>query len=192
MRDVLQGKATPDEQLAFWDEVKNSGQLDDFIAKLKEATAAAPDDITTRLDLGLAYVSKIWSSPDGPAKGIWAGKAEQVWQEVLAIDPQNWEAQRNIAFSHSQYPDFLNKTGEAIKDYETTIAIQEKISEPRDGFADSYLQLARLHIKNGDPASARATLEQGLAALPNNPALANQLQTILSSHRFEDQPAPEQ
>ena len=109
---------------------------------------------------------------------------------MLETDPDNWEAQRNIAFSYSQYPDFLNKTGEAITEYEKALAIQEAADEPRSRFANSYLELSKLHLKNGDPSNALATLEKGAAIHPDNADLAEQLRVISSSYKFEE-PAEE-
>jgi hypothetical protein len=178
IRSVLSGEAGEDEQLAFWQAVKSGEKLDRLIGDLQQATSVAKDDVDSRLTLGLAYVAKIWSMPDGPEKAIWAGKAEGVWKEVLAVEPGNWEAQRNIAFSYSRYPEFLNKTNDAIAEYETTLALQEAAPEPRKGFADSYLEMARLQMRTGDSGSALSTLERGAAAHPDNTAITQQLEVI--------------
>lgn len=185
IRSVLKGEVSEDEQLAFWQAVKTGDKLDRLIGELKQTAADEAGDVDSRLTLGLAYVAKIWSMPDGPEKAIWAGKAEGVWREVLAVDPQNWEAQRNIATSYSRYPDFLNKTGAAISEYEKTLSLQESAAEPRKEFANSYLEMARLQVKTGDPGSALSTLERGAAAHPDNAAIASQLETIKRSYKFE-------
>jgi hypothetical protein len=185
IRSVLKGEVSQDEQLAFWQAVKSGDKLDRLIGELQETTTAAADDVDSRLTLGLAYVAKIWSMPDGPEKAIWAGKAEGVWKEVLVVDPQNWEAQRNIATSYSRYPDFLNKTGDAITEYEHTIALQESAKEPRKEFPNSYLEMARLQVKIGDPGSALSTLERGAAAHPDSAAITKQLEVIKRSYKFE-------
>jgi len=185
IRSVLKGEVSEDEQLAFWQAVKSGDKLDRLIGEMQKTTADDASDVDSRLTLGLAYVAKIWSMPDGPEKAIWAGKAEGVWREVLTVDPQNWEAQRNIATSYSRYPDFLNKTGAAISEYEKTIAIQESSAQPRKEFANSYLEMARLQVKTGDPASALSTLERGAAAHPDNAAITSQLETIKRSYKFE-------
>lgn len=185
IRSVLKGEVSEDEQLAFWQAVKAGNKLDSLIGELQQTTSAAENDVESRLTLGLAYVAKIWSMPDGPEKAIWAGKAEGVWKEVLAVEPQNWEAQRNIAFSYSRYPDFLNKTGDAIAEYERTLAIQEAAPVPREDFAESYLEMARLQVKTGDPVSALSTLERGATAHPDNALITRQLDTIRRSYQFE-------
>ena len=190
MKRVLRGEASDDEQLAFWQGIRTSKRLDALIADLKDTAESNPDDVATRLSLAQAYITKLWGAPAGPAQGLWAGKAEVLWKEVLETDPNNWDAQRNIAFSYSQYPDFLNKTGAAIAEYEKTLAIQEAADEPRGRFANSYLELSKLHIKNGDPSSALATLEKGATIHPDNAGLAEQLRVISSSYKFEE-PAEE-
>ncbi|MGK0187495.1 MAG: hypothetical protein ACI9R3_003283 [Verrucomicrobiales bacterium] len=186
MKRVLRGEASEEEQLAFWQGAATSKRLDALIADLQAAAGEDSEDIVTRLSLAQAYVTKIWSSPAGPEQGLWAAKAETAWREVLKIAPDNWDAQRSIAFSYSQYPDFVNKTGDAIAEYEKTVALQEAAPEPKARFAKSYLELAKLHIKNGDPSSALATLEQGTSSHPEDTDLAEQLQVISSSYRFEE------
>ncbi|NQX01245.1 hypothetical protein HQ447_11345 [bacterium] len=61
----------------------------------------------------------------------------------------------------SPHPEFLNKTGDAITGYEHTLALQETATGPREEFANSNLEMARLQVKAGDPVSALATLERG-------------------------------
>ncbi|RYD19094.1 MAG: sigma-70 family RNA polymerase sigma factor [Verrucomicrobiaceae bacterium] len=185
IRSVLKGEVSEDEQLAFWQAVKAGGRLDELIDELKASNSDSPGDVQSRLDLGLAYVAKIWSMPDGPEKAIWAGKAEGVWKEVLAVEPSNWEAQRNIAFSYSRYPEFLNKTSDAISAYENTLTLQESSPQPRKEYADSYLELARLQVRIGDPGSALSTLQRGAAAHPDSTSIAKQLDVIKSSYKFD-------
>jgi hypothetical protein len=124
--------------------------------------------------------------PAGPAQGIWAGKAPVLWEEVLETDSENWDAQRNIAFSYRQYRDFLNKTGAAITEYEKTLAIQKVAAEPRSRFASSYLELAKLHLKNDDPNSSLSTLEKATATHPDKTNLAEQLRVMSSSYKFKE------
>jgi RNA polymerase sigma factor (sigma-70 family) len=185
IRSVLSGKVSAEDQLAFWQSIKSGGKLDELIGELQETTLSATDDVDSRLTLGLAYVAKIWSLPDGPEKALWAGKAEGVWKEVIALEPQNWEAQRNIAFSYSRYPEFLNKTSDAITEYEQTLALQEAAPKPSTEYANSYLEMSRLQIKVGDPVSALSTLQRGAAAHPDNALIAKQLEVIKSSYKFE-------
>ena len=186
MARVLRGEASDDEQLEFWQGIQTSKRLDALIADLQGAADADPEDVASRLSLAQAYVTKVWGSPAGPAQGLWAAKAEKVWKEVLETDPENWQAQHSIGFSYSQYPDFVNKTGAAIIEYEKTIALQEAAPESRARFANSYLELSKLHVKNGDPSSALSTLEKGAAAHPDDAALKEQLGIISSSYKFED------
>jgi hypothetical protein len=77
-------------------------------------------------------------------------------------------------------------TGKAIAEYEKTIALQETADDKGARFPNSYLELSRLHNKNGNPSSALAVLEQGAAAHPDSQALADQLATMSSSFKFED------
>ena len=175
-----------EERLEFWESVRNGPELDKLIGNLQAAIETNPEDTESRLVLAQAYIAKVWGSSSGsPEQGLWAGKAEAMWKGVLEIEPDNWRAQRNIAFSYSQYPDFTNKTPEAIQEYEKTVALQEAAQNVGTGFDRTYLDLAKLHLKNGDPSNALATLEKGANLHPDSSAIAEQLKVITSSYKFE-------
>ena len=129
------------------------------------------------MNLANLYVAKIYSVPTGPETALWASKAEERWRAVLEVNPAYWDAQNNIAFSLSQYPDFLNKTGEAINEYEKLIQIQES-SESQPQFADTYLSLYRLYEKKGDRGNAVDVLKQGLEHFPQNTGLIEQWNSV--------------
>ncbi len=179
-------QVTADESLEFWKSVRTGKELDALIDELRTTVENNSEDIDSRLVLAQAYIAKVWGDAGGVLEqGLWAAKAEAMWKEVLEKEPNNWSAQRNIAFSYSQYPDFTNKTGDAIREYEKTVALQEASSEAGPGYSRTYLDLSKLYLKNGDPGSALATLEKGVAAHPESQSLSEQLQVINSSYRFE-------
>ncbi|MEM7386281.1 MAG: hypothetical protein AAF514_15170 [Verrucomicrobiota bacterium] len=186
MERVFSNEATEDEQIRFWEKARTGRQLSAVIKQLEGEVAREGEDVDRRMNLADAYLAKLLGVPDGPEKGLWAGKAMEVWKEVVELDPDQWKAQRSIAMSLSQYPDFLNKTGAAIEAYEKTLNIQSR-AEPRGEFALTYLELSRLHRKNGDPASALQVLEEGVAAFPDNGDLGKQLETMQSSYVFEEE-----
>jgi hypothetical protein len=186
MSRVFAGEASDDEQLEFWEQVRKTDQIDGIISDLQTQVEADPDDVTGRMALAQLYVFKLLSAPDGPERGLLAGKAEAVWGEVLELDPDSFEAQYSIAFSYSQYPDFLNKTGEAVEAYENAIAIEGRIG-PSEETAAAYIDLARLHRKTGDPASALEVLERGATAHPDHAAIREQLDKLKRGFVFEGQ-----
>ncbi len=170
LNKVLSGKASEDEQLAFWNKMRTSPEIDTIIDEQERQTPKDSGDIQGHMNLAKLYCAKLLSASSGLEKGLWAEKAEKRWQAVLEIDPNHWSAQHSVAFSLSQYPDFLNKTGEAIDEYEKLVAIQRELPpEPRH--AQTYLELYRLYQKVGDPATALEVLEEGLELFPENKLL---------------------
>jgi tetratricopeptide (TPR) repeat protein len=155
------GSATADEQQRFWEAARTTNLLAGIIGDLEKEVEADPDAIDARMDLSRSYVVKVMSVPDGPERGAWALKAEAQWQEVLNREPNHWEPQYSLGFSWSQWPDFLNKTTDAIAAFERAREIQE-VAEPQSHQSDTYLQLSRLYLKQGNMDKARATLEAGL------------------------------
>ncbi len=184
MNKVFSGQATPDEQLAFWEMVQNSDRINEIIKAAENSVANNPQDIDARMSLAELYQAKLLSVPGGPARGLWAMKAEEQFKGVLQINPNHWDAQSRLAFSYSMYPDFMNKTGAAIAEYEKLIAIQDAM-EPDRKFIQSFRQLTNLYLKKGDPAGALRTVEKGLEQYPNNKQLQEELQSLHNQYVFE-------
>ena len=175
-------EATEEERLEFWQSVRTSKELEALIGELSTTIENAPEDVENRLILAQAFVAKVWGGAGGsPEQRLWASKAETMWKEVLEADATNWSAQRNIAFNYSQYPDFTNKTPDAIREYEKIVELQEGAGDTGLGYSRTYLDLSKLYLKNGDPSNALSTLEKGVAAHPENNSLAEQLEVITSS-----------
>ena len=174
---VWSGTASPDEQLEFWTQVRESDEINRYIKNLEQKTPLESDDILAQMNLADLYVAKIYSSSAGPEMGLWAMKAEQRWRAVLEVNPNHWQAQNNVAFSLSQYPDFLNMTGASIKEYEKLVSIQENM-DPEPQHADTYLALYRLYEKRGDRGNAADALKQGLEQFPSNKDLVEQWNSI--------------
>jgi tetratricopeptide (TPR) repeat protein len=165
---------TPEEQQRFWETARTTDVLAGIVADLESAVQEHPEDVDARMDLSRSYVVKLMSVPDGPERGAWALKAEAQWQEVLGRQPDHWEAQYSLGFSWSQWPDFLNKTGDAVKAFERTREIQE-MGDPQAYHADTYLQLSRLYMKQGNAERARAVLESGAGRHPDDKKIAEAL-----------------
>jgi Tetratricopeptide repeat len=165
-----QGAASEDEQAAFWKLARTTTMIDDHIKDLRAAVKASPGDPTKKLALADAYVAKLMTVPDGPERGLYAVKAESQWKNILKMDPAHWEAQISLAFSHSQYPDFLNMTGEAVKDFEKVLTIQERVPQDKK-HAVTYSQLAILYRKQGKKDKALTLLREGNRRFPKDASI---------------------
>lgn len=173
---VLAGSSdvSPEEQARFWETARSSGYVDELVDELETSIARDPSDVGTRLELADAYVAKLLTVPAGPERGVWGMQAETQWKAVLELDPRSWDAQFRIAESLSYYPEFLNKTGEAIVGLEEARRIQEEtVSEPRH--AQTYLLLSRVYARDGRTEDALAALRDGLLRHPGNEELARAL-----------------
>src|SRR5688572_14429973 len=104
-KKVFRDQATADEQKRFFEILKGPGFIDGLLADLEAKVAAAPGDPDARLGLADAYISKLFTVPAGPEMGVWGGKAEEQWKEILKQDDRHWQARYSLAFSWSQYPD---------------------------------------------------------------------------------------
>ena len=121
LSSVSDKSASTEEQARFWEAARNTTLVDDSISSLESELAGSPRNTDLRMELGNAYVAKLLTVPAGPERAIWGMKAEKQWQKVVDQDPDHWEAQYTIAYGHSMYPEFLNKTDTAIKGFERAV-----------------------------------------------------------------------
>lgn len=177
LRSSHDGTATADEQERFWRAARTTGLVDDTIAALEATAHRDAADAGARMQLADAYVAKLLTVPFGPERGIWGMKAEAEWQAVIDRDPQHWDAQYALAYSHSMYPDFLNKTDDAITGFERALEIQ-LTQQTAPQHAKTYVHLARMHQKKGDIAKAREVLEAGRIRHPRDTDLERALRAL--------------
>lgn len=176
VRMSLEDTASPEEQQAFWEAARNTTMVDDAIARLKAAVEANPSDEDAHMNLADTYVVKLLTIPVGPERGVYGMKAEAEWKTVISNNPDNWDAQFVLAYNYSMYPDFVSKTDEAIAGFENALAIQER-NTPKPEHSQTYVQLARLYRKEGNPEQAQRILQQGLGRYPGNQAITKALQS---------------
>ena len=169
-KKVFRDQATPDEQKRFFEILKGPGFIDGLLSDLEGKVAAAPGDPDARLSLADGYISKLFTVPAGPEMGVWGGKAEEQWKEILKRDDRHWQARYSLAFSWSQYPDFLNKTPDSLREFETLRAQQEQgAADPRH--ANTYFHLHALYRKVGNAEKAKEALDEGVRRFPDNAEL---------------------
>ncbi|MEZ5988287.1 MAG: hypothetical protein R3F30_04045 [Planctomycetota bacterium] len=170
--------ASEDEQARFWKLARETGMLDDAIKELADAVEQNPNDPDRRMELASAYVAKLLTVPDGPERGIYGMKAMRQWGAILEKDPNHWESQYSIAFSYSQYPEFMNMTPKAIEGFEKARAIQERSSTQKDGWAETYVQLGLLYKKQDKLDKAIEILTEGNRRFPKNERIQDLLNQV--------------
>jgi tetratricopeptide (TPR) repeat protein len=179
--DLLTGSDLGEsESQAIWNDVVESGEVDALLALYEARVAADPNDPDLRVDLGRAYLQKLFTVGDGPEKGTWAVKADQAFDEALALDETNWPARFAKAVSLSFWPPIFGKGPEAIKQFETLVA-QQQGQAPQADFLQSHVLLGQLYIQQGQKEKAVAVWQKGLLQFPGN----EHLETLIASAQSE-------
>ena len=166
---------THEEQERFWELVRGTKVVDEILAELQAKVEGDPQNLDARMDLARAYVAKLMTVPGGPEQGLWGERAEEQWRTVAESDPYRWDAHFSLGNNYSYYPSFMGKTGAAITSLEHALELQKQLP-PEPAHVQTYLSLARMYVRKGKVAEARALLESGLALHPGNA----QLQAALS------------
>jgi tetratricopeptide (TPR) repeat protein len=165
---------TQEKRQAIWKEISDAGALDEVLAMFEQLANDDPRNAAAQVDLGRAYLQKVFKAGGGPEAGVWATKADKSFDNALAIDDHNWDARFQKAVSLSFWPPMLGKQNEAIQNFETLIAQQGgQNSSPQ--FAQSYLFLGNMYTQVGDKEKALATWQAGLALFPGNAQIQKQI-----------------
>jgi tetratricopeptide (TPR) repeat protein len=155
---------------AIWKEVVDNGEVDALVALFEARAAADPNDPEARVDLGRAYLQKLFTVGDGPEKGTWAIKADEAFDAALELDDHNWKARFTKAVSLSFWPPIFGKGPEAIQHFETLVVQQSgQASSPE--FLQTYTMLGQLHVQQGQKEKAIAVWQHGLLKFPGHAEL---------------------
>ncbi|HED65394.1 MAG TPA: tetratricopeptide repeat protein [Planctomycetes bacterium] len=155
---------------ALYEELRASGRMDDLISYLEREAENHPEDAELQLELGTAYLQKLFGLGPSPEAGVLAAAADAAFDRAIEADPSNLEARYVKAISLSNWPPFLGKTGQAIEQFELLIASIEERGDTGP-FVESYLYLGNLYERTGDHERALETWRKGLALDPANEAL---------------------
>lgn len=159
-----------DEAAAIWQRAAKEGLTDALVARFEQLAAADPTDPAKRVDLGNAYLQKVFAAGGGPMAGVWAVKADKAFDAALELDPQHWEARFTKAVSLSFWPAALGKQAMAIQEFETLLG-QQSTGAPRPEHAQTYLFLGNVHQSSGSIQKALDTWRRGLELFPDNEEL---------------------
>lgn len=160
-----------------WEKVRASGRIDEVVAAYQERATARPDDPMAQVDLGNAYLQKLFQIGDGPVKGMVAMQADSAFDRALAVDPQHWEARYTKAVSLSHWPPVLGKQAEAIGHFETLV-LQQRTMAPQPHHVQTYILLGNLYQQSGKAEQAKATWQEGLGVFPGHAALIEALSRL--------------
>ncbi len=166
---------TDTERQKIWAEIAKAGLVDQLLAQFEELAKLAPNDPDAQVELGSAYLQRLFQATPGPEQGQWAGKADKAFDAALALDANHWEARFSKAVSLSFWPPIFGKQKEAVTHFETLLSQQSQSSAKDPRFAQTHLLLGNLYQQSGNAAKASETWTAGLALYPDNASLKERL-----------------
>jgi tetratricopeptide (TPR) repeat protein len=142
-------------------------KVDEAIAILERAVAAAPDDPAALAWLGSAQVRKAREAPVFEAPG-WVRKGFDTMDQAVQRFPTAFIGYLVRGITATRVPDFFGKTAGAIRDLDTVVTMKENdvASVPDTAMPAVYLHLGRAYKKNHQAAEARAAWEKGKSLFP--------------------------
>lgn len=173
--DELLRTGTYEGREELWKRIRDAGLLDEVVAEFEARAEADPKNPDLRLDLGQAYLQKIFAAGQGPEAGKWAIKADQAFDDALALDDHHWKARFFKATSLSFWPPIFGKQAEAIHQFEI-LAEQQKAQPKQADFAQTHLWLGNLYQQTGQLEKAKGAWSEGLALFPGDAELAAKLE----------------
>jgi len=176
-RKFFAGKATKEETAKFWKLARSGKNLEFAIASAKADVEANPQSVEARMQLAEVNLAKLYTLPRGAERRLWAEQASEQYRAILELDENNWEARNAIATGYFHTPANLNKTADAIREFEKLRQIQEAgAAETRQ--APVYVNLSILYRRVGKEDKAREILEAGLRRHPQDAELLKTLAAL--------------
>jgi tetratricopeptide (TPR) repeat protein len=172
-RELSTPGMTREERMAKWKTVVDAGKLDEMVALFEQYAKDHPESPMAQVELGGAYLQKVFKAGNGPEAGIWATKADKSFDAALAVDDHCWDARFSKAVSLSFWPPVFGKQNEAIKNFEVLTEQQGQGNEPK--YAQTWLLLGNMYQQTGRMDQALATWKHGLELFPGNESLQSQI-----------------
>ncbi len=163
-----------DDKQAILHQMAESGKLDAAIGELEQRSRDQGQDPVVLATLGRTYLEKSGTLQDVREQGVLGLKADQVFEQALAADKQNWDARYWKAFAMSFWPPQLGKSSEVAENLLTLIQ-QQEAATPRPEFARTYVLLGEQYQRSGHEDYARQIWQRGAAAFPGDTTLTARL-----------------
>lgn len=163
------------ESQAIWRRASEAGLTNALVELLEQRAAERPSDPKAQLQVGNAYLQKLFEVSDGPERGLWATRADQAFDRALELDPRHWEARFTKAVSLSFWPPLFGKQAEAIRHFEVLVE-QQKSLPLAPQHAQTYELLGNLYQQSGKAERALEIWRAGAALFPQVESLASKAQ----------------
>lgn len=162
----------------IWVRARQSGTLNELVELFRQRAEQNPNDVEAQVDFADAIRERIRrdvdiSTDERAQLGI---LADATYDRALELNPDHWDARFKKAVSLTFWPSFLGKGPEAIAQFQTLIATQERgpVTPQQE---QAYVFLGNLLRQQGNEAAARAAWERGLTRFP----LSQQLQGLIGN-----------
>lgn len=156
---------------AEWKKLHEAGHLDALLAEFERHAEANPNDPGAQMELANAYLATVQFDQTRWQLSV---KADGLFDKVLTLDPNHWEARFTKAVSYSFWPDFLGKKKEAVAHFEHLVE-QQKAMPVQDHQAQTYLFLGNLLEQRGERERALEIWRQGSQRHPTSQELRQRL-----------------
>jgi tetratricopeptide (TPR) repeat protein len=187
LQTLTSSQASFGQKQTAWQQLRNSGKLDQAISELEQGAASQPNLAEYPATLGQAYLHKAGSIQDVREQGILGMKADQSFDAALALDPASWDARFWKATAMSYWPAQLGKGAEVVEHCLELVRLQEsQPSQPQ--YYQTYLLLGEQYQRMGHTDYARQSWQRGLTLFPDNA----QLQARLNGNQGQPQTASNQ
>jgi tetratricopeptide (TPR) repeat protein len=167
---ILSGQVTGDELERLWQRLRDENRIDAVLAEIERQTELAPNNPDLQNELGKAYIQKLFDAGIGPMAATWGEKADQAYDRALALDETHWEARFQKAMALSNWPEFMGKRGESLRQFEILVEQQERAT-PEPNHMQTYYFLGNLYDQGGNREKALATWKRGLTRFPDSAQL---------------------
>jgi len=180
LAQALLSAKSRDEKHALFQQLLQSGQLDQVVAELQQEEAQNPNDPEIPTTIGEALLNKVRSilaangNQPNDEVGILAMQADEDFDSALKIDPKNWEAQFVKASSMYYWPANPQTDNQVVQRL-TSLIDQQETMAPNPGFAQTYIMLGNEYQKIGQPDKALATWQIGAQEYPSDPNLQQKI-----------------
>jgi tetratricopeptide (TPR) repeat protein len=174
---ILSGQVQGDELDRLWHELRQEKRIDAVLAEIERQAALAPNNPDMQSELGKAYIQKLFDAGVGPMAAVWGEKADRAFDHALALDDAHWDARFQKAMALANWPEFMGKRNESLRQFETLIEQQERAAPERE-HALTYYFLGNLYDQGGDREKALATWKRGAERFPTDGRLTRKLEGL--------------
>jgi tetratricopeptide (TPR) repeat protein len=136
--------------------------------------ASEPRSADARVGMARVVVECRIGFADFMSQGRMSGQSIELLKEALAIDSTHWAGRYTLALNYFHSPSFLGLTDDAVREFEHLVA-QQGARNDRPHYAQPYLRLGELYLRQRRAADALAIWRRGAELFPQEPAFAEHI-----------------